>query len=83
MDAISSVTLLPALAWQLSSAAAPSVGEQSTTSNEVVRTTLPDGLRVIIVPNSLAPVATTVVNYFVGSNEAPPGFPAWPMPRNT
>ena len=41
----------------------------------VVRATLDNGLRVVIVPNTLAPVATTVINYMVGSNEAPPGFP--------
>lgn len=41
----------------------------------IVRATLENGLRVIIVHNSLAPVATTVVNYLVGSNETPPGFP--------
>jgi zinc protease len=42
---------------------------------KVWRFTLDNGLRVAIVPNSLAPVATLVVNYLVGSNEAPPGFP--------
>jgi len=41
----------------------------------VVRVTLPNGLRVIIVPDPLAPVATTVINYLVGSDEAPAGFP--------
>ena len=42
---------------------------------DVVRATLPNGLRVIIVPDPLAPVATTVMNYMVGSDEAPAGFP--------
>ncbi|MGB8993281.1 MAG: pitrilysin family protein [Desulfobaccales bacterium] len=41
----------------------------------VWRATLANGLRVVIVPDPLAPVATIVVNYQVGSNEAPPGFP--------
>ena len=41
----------------------------------VVRATLENGLRVVIVPDALAPVVTTVMNYRVGSNEAPPGFP--------
>lgn len=41
----------------------------------VVRATLDNGLRIVVVRNDLAPVATTMVNYLVGSDEAPPGFP--------
>src|SRR5712672_1866384 len=41
----------------------------------VLRATLPNGLRVIIVRNTLAPVVATSVNYLVGSNESPVGFP--------
>jgi zinc protease len=48
---------------------------QSGPQQGVLRTTLENGLRVVIVRNSLAPVAATVVNYLVGSNEAPAGFP--------
>ena len=40
----------------------------------VLRATLPNGLRVIIVRNTLAPVVATSVNYLVGSDEAPAGF---------
>jgi zinc protease len=42
---------------------------------DVLRATLDNGLRVVIVKNTLAPVITTQVNYLVGSNEAPDGFP--------
>ncbi len=44
-------------------------------NGDVVRATLANGLRVVIVKNTLAPVVTTEVNYLVGSNEAPEGFP--------
>jgi zinc protease len=44
-------------------------------SSPVLRASLPNGLRVIIVRNSLAPVVATSVNYLVGSDEAPAGFP--------
>jgi zinc protease len=42
---------------------------------DLVRDTLRNGLQVVIVRNTLAPVVTTQINYRVGSNEAPPGFP--------
>lgn len=41
----------------------------------VLRATLPNGLHVVIVRNTLAPVVATAVNYYVGSDETPPGFP--------
>lgn len=44
-------------------------------NTDVLRETLPNGLHVIIVRDPLAPVATAVMNYKVGSNEAPAGFP--------
>jgi zinc protease len=57
----------------------PAVGADAppTTSEApgVVRATLPNGLRVILVRNTLAPVVATSVNYLVGSDEAPEGFP--------
>jgi zinc protease len=43
--------------------------------SDVTRATLSNGLQVIIVRNPLAPVVTTVINYRVGSDEAPDGFP--------
>ena len=42
---------------------------------DVTRATLHNGLRVVIVRDTLAPVVTTQVNYLVGSNEVPKGFP--------
>ena len=44
-------------------------------AEEVTRATLKNGMRVVVVRNTLAPVVTTEMNYLAGSNEAPPGFP--------
>jgi zinc protease len=41
----------------------------------VLRATLTNGLRVIIVRNTLAPVVATSVNYLAGSDETPAGYP--------
>src|ERR1700730_6817146 len=59
-------------------AAALSVGraaESAAENTAVLRATLTNGLRVVIVRNALAPVVATSVNYLVGSDEAPAGFP--------
>jgi zinc protease len=53
-----------------SQAARPPAGDSN-----VVRATLSNGLRVIIVRHTLAPVVATSVNYLTGSDEAPAGFP--------
>ena len=47
----------------------------TTTGPDVLRATLANGLEVLVVRNTLAPVVTTELNYRVGSNEAPAGFP--------
>ncbi len=65
---VASFVLLPP-----ADAAAPRLGSQPASG--VLRATLSNGLRVIIVHNALAPVAATAVNYLVGSDEAPSGFP--------
>jgi len=44
-------------------------------AQDVLRDTLTNGLQVIIVRNTLAPVVTTMINYKVGSDECPSNFP--------
>lgn len=41
----------------------------------VTRATLDNGLRVVIIQDPLAPVATLETNYLAGANETPDGFP--------
>ena len=48
---------------------------RAAADGQVLRATLGNGLRVVIVRNTLSPVVTTEINYLVGSNEAPAGFP--------
>src|SRR5438132_8368583 len=47
---------------------------QSPDAN-VTRATLDNGMRVVIIRDPLAPVATIENNYLVGGNETPDGFP--------
>jgi zinc protease len=47
----------------------------SADAHDVLRATLDNGLRVIVVRNTLAPVVATSVNYLVGGDETPAGFP--------
>ncbi len=50
-------------------------GSSAAASANVTRATLDNGLRVIVVRDTLSPVVTTVMNYQAGSSEAPEGFP--------
>ncbi len=58
-------TCAPAAGWAAPKLDAPGV----------LRATLENGLRVVVVPDHLAPVVTTELNYLAGSNDAPAGFP--------
>jgi zinc protease len=72
---ILAILLLLALAWVVLAWGAWPAAEAAGQDNTVFRATLENGLEVIVVRNPLAPVVTTVLNYQVGSNEAPEGFP--------
>jgi zinc protease len=55
--------------------AAAHAGASGSVPAGVLRATLENGLRVVIVPDRLAPIVTTEINYLAGSNDAPDGFP--------
>jgi zinc protease len=44
-------------------------------ADAVTRATLSNGMRVVILRNTLAPVVTVEMNFLVGGNETPAGFP--------
>ncbi|MEN6335269.1 MAG: hypothetical protein ABFE01_13550, partial [Phycisphaerales bacterium] len=56
-------------------ALAPCASAGASASPDVSRATLDNGLQVVVVRSPLASVVTTIMNYLVGSNEAPEGFP--------
>jgi zinc protease len=72
MHRAATAALFASLVFVLGGAASP---VPQARDGEVLRATLANGLRVIIVKNTLAPVAATAVNYLVGGEETPPGFP--------
>jgi zinc protease len=50
-------------------------GTAPAQDSNVTRATLDNGLRVVVIRDPLAPVATLEENYLVGGNETPAGFP--------
>ncbi len=48
---------------------------QSATDVQPVRATLPNGMKVVVLRNVLAPVVTVEANVLAGGNETPDGFP--------
>ena len=52
-------------------------------NGDVLRSTLDNGLRVVIVRDSLAPMVTTQITYLAGGYQTPRGFPAPRMRWNT
>jgi zinc protease len=69
------VLALLALVLTLAACNEPARHGMVSAEANILRTRLQNGLRVVIVRNTLAPTVTTMVNYLAGSNETPPGFP--------
>jgi len=67
-------SLLPLLIF-FTTVEAPIYAMPTTEPAKVERATLPNGLRTVIIRNSLAPVVTVEMNFLVGGNETPTGFP--------
>jgi zinc protease len=56
-------------------AASSAPSQTAIAQSDVVRATLDNGLRVVIIRDPLAPVVTVEDNYLVGADETPQGFP--------
>ena len=65
---------LPFLVMLMSLAAAPML-RAADTETSITRATFPNGMRVVIIRNTLAPVVTVEANFMVGGDETPDGYP--------
>ncbi len=70
MKSISLLVLTALFSQTLSTPAPAQVAKQ-----DILRSTLANGMRVVIVRDALAPVVTVESNFLVGGNETPAGFP--------
>ncbi len=61
--------------WLMSAGLCALAASATAKADPVLRATLDNGLRVVLVRNTLAPVVATSVNYLTGSDDTPPGFP--------
>ena len=61
--------------WCLAVTMTPCFSQATLPAQNATRATLDNGMRVVIIPNKLAPVATVEANFIVGGNETPAGFP--------
>ncbi len=73
--AAGALLVLPANPLDAQSLASPAAPAAAGAGTSVTRATLDNGLRVVIVRDPLAPVASVYDNYLVGADETPPGFP--------
>ena len=69
------LSLCAALAAVMILASSMSGQAKPAANSDATRATLDNGLRVVIVRDPLAPVATVEINYLAGGNETPAGFP--------
>ncbi|MGH8212091.1 MAG: M16 family metallopeptidase, partial [Rhodanobacteraceae bacterium] len=69
--------LLAGVAWTTSytSAIAATTASSATQDENVLRATLDNGLRVVIVRDTLSAMVTTQITYLAGSYEAAAGYP--------
>lgn len=67
--------LLPLLLSFVFATVSPAQVSPSASDTNVTRATLANGMRVVLVRNTLAPVVTVEANVLVGGNETPTGFP--------